>query len=82
MAVSSDYYYVYSSFMMWLTPDNIPDSCTIVIRVPFGDDEQSYYKFELNQWLKPMSLTQDGDVVLGKKKKKKGKFNEKRTLCK
>lgn len=82
MAASSDLYYVYNSFLMWLTPDSIPESCTIVIRAPFSDDEQTYRKFELSEWLKPMSLTEHGDVVSAKKKKRKGKSNEKRTLCK
>ena len=76
-------YYEARAFLIWLTPDNIPETCTIVLRMPFTENEQPYKKYKSDELLRQMGLNDNGEVIMKKKKKlKKGKFIKKRTVCK
>ena len=66
---------------MWLTPDVVPKSCIIVLRLPFPHEtERPFLTYHASEWLGDMGLTVKGEI--NEKKKISSKNKEKRKLCK
>ena len=57
-----DYYY--RAFLMWLTPENLPKSCIIVLRLPFTEEDQPYGTRSASDLLKDMGMNTNGDIIL------------------
>ena len=68
-------YYSCRYFLMWLTPDNLPKSCTIVFRLPFCMDEKSFDTRPLSEWIKSMGMDANGQAISKKRSKKKNRSN-------
>ena len=71
---------------MWLTPETIPESCTVVLRLPFSQDELPYVRVKASEWLAEMGMNDKGEYIgkKGKKRttKKKSKMQTSRQVCK
>ena len=68
-------YFLSRAMLMWLTPENLPKSCIIVLRLPFTEEDQTH-KMHSVDILKIMGLKKNGESISKKGKKndeKKGK---------
>ena len=63
--------------LSWLTPETIPEGCTIVLRLPFPQDtERPFLTYPSELWFEDMKITPKGKPVARKK------FNKKIKTCK
>lgn len=61
--------------LFWLTPETLPKACTVVLRLPFPQEERPFLTYPAVEWLSDMELSPTGKSL-------KRKYGKSRKTCK